>query len=261
MSHEKKFVEAVIEYFDTAIEHDEKFIDYFSWSENRKKFSLDEANSFFISVMLDQGQPADRAWKGGKHFVENHFKDSKNFWENILKTPDEDIHEICTKGFDGKSYALAVQVNSFPLRLKKNASFMIDKYHGDPRKIWNVTPQEVCLIYDRFKDFSGIGDALAKMAQFILVRNHGVAGGKKNQHLMSVKPDIHVCRVLYRAGIIPTELPKDASCHLDKLNLDRPADFDAVLWTIGSGFCDRTAPNCIECPIRRACETGENAKN
>lgn len=51
-------------------------------------------------------------------------------------------------------------------------------YEGDVRNIWRVKHTEVYKIYDRFKEFDGIGDALAKMAQFILVRNYGIAGGK-----------------------------------------------------------------------------------
>ena len=74
-----------------------------------------------------------------------------------------------------------------------------------PRKIWSVKPHEVNLIYDRFVEFDGIGDALAKMAQFALVRNNGVAGGKTNQAKMSVKPDLLVQRVLFRTGITQGE--------------------------------------------------------
>lgn len=58
---------------------------------------------------------------------------------------------------------------------------IISKYESDVGNIWNyVRPEDVHVIYDRFLEFSGIGDALARMAQFILVREYGIAGGAKN---------------------------------------------------------------------------------
>ena len=252
MSHSEQFVDTVYKYYDTSIENGNFNYD-FSWNDQRTRFSLSAANGFFIGVMLDQGQLADRAWEGGDHLVKNHFHESENLWENILNTSDEKIHKICTQGFNGKSYAISFQTNKFPIWLKSAAHLMLTEYDGDPRNIWDVSAEKVCLIYERFLKFDGIGDALAKMAQFILVRNHGVAGGKNNQHLMSVKPDIQVRRVLNRAGISPTEKIRGTIYHLDQLKLTRPVDFDAVLWTIGRDFCKKKTPNCIECPIKKSC--------
>jgi len=55
---------------------------------------------------------------------------------------------------------------------------MQKEYDDDPRNIWAVRVDQVQAIYEKFLAFDGIGDALAKMAQFILVRNYGIAGGK-----------------------------------------------------------------------------------
>ena len=74
---------------------------------------------------------------------------------------------------------------------------------------------------------------------------------------MSVKPDIQVRRVLTRAGISPTESIKDTIYALEQLNLNRPADFDAVLWIVGRNYCNKTDPNCAECPIKRSCLTAQ----
>lgn len=255
MNHAEKFVKTVIAYFDNSIENGTFGYD-FSWKDGRTKFSLPAANALFVGIMLDQGQNADRAWEGGRHLVENHFKEG-NFWESIYQSDVKELREICTSGFNGKSYAISFQTNKFPVWLKSAAKLMIDNYGGDPRKIWNVPADKVCLIYERFAEFDGIGDALAKMAQFILVRNHGVAGGKDNQHLMSVKPDMQVRRVLTRAGVSPTESIKDTIYALEQLNLARPADFDAVLWSVGRDYCIKKNPNCAECPIKKSCLTAQ----
>ena len=103
-------------------------------------------------------------------------------------------------------------------------------------------------------EFDGIGDALAKMAQFILVRNYGVAGGQDSQHLMSIKPDILVQRVLFRYGLSPKKTAKTVADTVDKLGLDSPADFDAAVWIIGREYCSNTEPDCSGCPLNKLCK-------
>lgn len=190
-------------------------------------------NAFFLGVMLDQGQLAERAWGGGEHFVKNHFTGGRGIWSEVLAAHPQTVRSICTSGFNGKSYASVYCTNKFPLWLRSAAAEIQDKYQGDPRRLWSVTPENVNLIYDRFVEFDGIGDALAKMAQLILVRNYRVAGGKKNQSKMSVKPDVFVRRVLARTGIAENENLTHVLSVLNTITMPRPADFDAALWIIG----------------------------
>jgi endonuclease III len=204
--------------------------------------------------MLDQGQLAERAWNGGEHFVENQFTGRRGFWKEILAAHPQTVKSICTSGYEGKSYASVYCTNKFPGWLRSAAQKMLDTYQGDPRTIWAVAPENVSLIYDRFLGFDGIGDALAKMAQFILVRNFRVAGGKKNQSKMSVKPDVLVRRVLARTGITKSDALPHVLTSLNELKLSRPADFDASLWVVGRKFCSKTDPNCSECPLQPVCE-------
>lgn len=225
----------------------------FRWSRVRRRFTLQKANAFFLGVMLDQGQLAERAWEGGAHFVENHFKGRRGFWGEILHAHPQTVRRICTSGYDETSYGIRYCRNKFPQWLRAAADRMLEKYQGDPRNIWTVAPENVNLIYDRFLEFDGIGDALAKMAQFILVRNYQVAGGKKNQSRMSVKPDVLVRRVLARTGITESERLNDVLNTLGELKLGRPADFDASLWVVGREFCLNTNPNCNECPLQNEC--------
>lgn len=131
---------------------------------------------------------------------------------------------------------------------------MLAEYDGDPRKIWAVPPEKVPLIYDRLKEFDGIGDALAKMGQFMLVRNYGVAGGSTSQRLMAIKPDELVRRVMYRTGVSSSSATKDVISSTEKLRLESPADFDAASWIIGREFCLKTFPKCKECPILVKCK-------
>jgi len=249
---QKKKISAVMSYY-TVLSRSNEHGD-FRWSDVRKRFTLDKANAFFLGVMLDQGQKAERAWDGGRHFVENQFTGRRGFWSEVLAAHPQTVRSICTSGYKGMSYASVYCTNTFPVRLRSAAQKMLDTYQGDPRTIWAVAPENVSLIYDRFREFDGIGDALAKMAQFILVRNFGVAGGKQNQSKMSVKPDVLVRRVLSRTGITQSDALPHILTSLNELKLSRPADFDASLWVVGREFCLKTEPNCRECPLQQVCE-------
>lgn len=224
------------------------------WTEKRLRFTESRANKFFVGVLLDQGQKAERAWDSGEHLVQNYFDHRKGFWHGVSESSAEEVKQICQRGYNGSSYALNFTFNKFPRWLKSAADKMLDEYDGDPRRIWAVPPEQVSLIYDRLKEFDGIGDALAKMGQFILVRNYGVAGGSESQHLMAIKPDDLVRRVMFRTGVSPSSMAKDVIESTEKLRLKSPADFDAASWIIGREFCGKTSPKCKECPISEGCE-------
>lgn len=249
------------------------------WSEVRRRFSEQEANAFFVGVMLDWGQDANRAWEGGEHLVNNHFNKMDNFWEDVATTHLNTVIRICRTGYEGKQYANRFNTYKkkeiskkkrkvFPEYLKENAKKIMDDYEGDVRNVWNgVRPEEVDVIYDRFMEFAGIGDALAKMAQFILVRKYGIAGGKGNKKKMKVKPDLHVRRVLYRLGLGIAEKRskskrsksvfgsvKSIIDATENMKLKSPADFDWAIFDIGRNYCFKSKPNCSECHLNKVCQ-------
>ena len=225
------------------------------WSIVRRRFNEQEANAFFVGVMLDQRQKANRAWEGGKHLVNNYFNETGNFWKDVAKTHLNTVRKICGEGYEEKHYVLGFLAGNFHKYLKNNAKKIVKDYEGDVRNVWNgVRPQEIHVIYDRFKEFAGIGDALAKMAQFILVRKYGIAGGKKIRKKMKVKPDQHVKRVLYRLGISEDKSPNSVIDATEKMKLKSPADFDWAIFDIGRKYCNPKKPNCFDCPLNKVCQ-------
>ena len=224
------------------------------WTETRQRFTPSKANSFFLGVTLDMRQPAERAWCAGRHLATNHFKESRNFWDCIANTHLNTIKRICKTGYDEKHYMAGHHANRYPIWLKENAKKIVVKYGSDVRNVWNVRPEDVNQIYYRFMEFSGIGHALASMAQFILVRSMGVAGGVKNREQMKVKPDEHVRRVLYRLGISGSQDPESTKQDAEGLNLKSPADFDWAIFNIGREYCRPRSPKCSDCPLCDVCE-------
>lgn len=225
------------------------------WSDKRRRFTKRKANEFFVGVMLDQMQEADRAWKAGKYMPKYYFNDTDDFWQEIANTHLSTIKKICKGGYDGQAFALSVKVNCFPRNLKTAARKIVGEYKSDVRNIWNrIDAAHVDEIYNRFKEFEGIGDALAKMAQFILVRDYGIAGGKESRKYLSVKPDVHLQRVLFRLGISEKKTAASVNSNVDNLRLRSPADFDWAVWSIGREYCHPGNPDCSNCPLESVCE-------
>ncbi len=246
-----KKIRHIMKFYDRLASSED--YEWVRWAETRKRFTKNTANKFFIGVMLDQGQVAERAWNGGNYFVDNYFNETNDFWGEISNTHYATIKRTCQKGFNGKSFAIKHSYNRFPKDLKSTAIKIITDYDSDARNIWNVNSKNVSLIYERFIEFNGIGYALAKMAQFILTRNYGIAGGRINQHKMAIKPDILVKRVLSRVGITSSENTNEVIKAVQDLALNSPADFDAAAWTIGREYCFNQNPNCQSCPIHSIC--------
>ena len=231
------------------------------WPTDEHRFKKREANAFFIGMLLDQQIPADRAWCGGRHMARTHFQAGKNFWQEVAETNLNTLYRImrtgyccvCSQGHGGKSYHRTYR--RMARFLKDNARIINERYRGDVRGVWvGLGAEDVDVIYHRLNEFRGIGDALAKMGQFALVRDHGVAGGERSKSHMSVKPDVHVNRVVNRLGLVSSDKPRVVARELGCLDLESPADFDLAVWHVGQQFCKKTGPDCGNCPLRRVCD-------
>ncbi len=248
------------------------------WPKKEHSFTKREASAFFIGMMLDLGQPADRAWCAGRHMAANHFQEAGEFsWQVAGKKRLETIRLVMRTGFDegrpqpGCEYTGAYHRylcrpgghsdwSDMAKRLKDNAKLITDQYGGDVRGVWaGLDADDVDLIYCRLREFSGIGDALAKMGQFALVRDYGAAGGERSKKAMSVKPDVHVNRVACRLGLVSAPRASTVARKLASLALDSPADFDLTVWHVGQQHCRKTGPDCGNCPLCCVCVYGRSA--
>lgn len=186
----------------------------YHWRGRAKYITGHEAAEFFIGVMLDQQVKVSRNNCAACHLVyhnadlymkgtdEKHWQNS--FWENIANMDVRKLNRACYFSDDMEencsdceiyqehqytgSYA-QLNVNKFPVWLKSNAKKIIKEYQGHVEYIWEYerprTQEEfkdnVNECTERFTEFDGIGKALANMAVFILVRDYGLLGGKKQE--------------------------------------------------------------------------------
>lgn len=248
----KKLVKTVMSYYADLEASGESEHEWLRWRDSRARLSEARANELLVGLMLDQGQIAERAWVKARHLIDNYFMEYDNWWKSVAEAHPKLVHAVCRYGYGGKSYAEKFQANKFPRWLQENARLLLGEFDGDPRKVWNGAPVDE--IYWRLKRFAGIGDALAKMGQFHLVRRYGVGGGLAVRRRLSIKPDVLVNRVMYRMGVAASRRARDVARAVDRLGLDSPADFDAAVWLVGRSHCREAEPDCGDCPFFSACD-------
>ena len=92
------------------------------------------------------------------------------------------------------------------------------------------------------------------MAQFVLVRDYGVAADIQSKGYLKAKPGIHVTKVLYRMGLSENEKPASAKQCIEEAGVSSQAVLDAVLFNVGRTFCHKKTPKCDECILNTYCE-------
>ncbi|MDE0158929.1 MAG: hypothetical protein OXI02_03835 [Candidatus Dadabacteria bacterium] len=215
----------------------------------KKVSTRKEANHFFVGVMLDRMVKASVAWNSGKLIVREYGSGETDFWKIIDVTNRDELYEFMKSGDGGK--ALHFYHGEMTDNLKRAAGLMLEKYDGDPRKIWQVGKNNIEEIKKRFKEFHGIGEQLASMAVMILVRDYKELEGKKSFPFLVPKENVHTKKVFRRTGL--TEGKQTVVEVARELNPDFPAILDEPAWVIGKEYCFKNNPNCKECPITGVC--------
>lgn len=264
----EKSLKAIMAYWQKLADDDEFFT---KWASRKQRLDDWEAVRFFIGVMLDQRQPADRAWAASHEFIRKAKArrwSTKTVWHRLAEMNVQQIREFCRFENDERWSGAFAAINSRKFEgygkrrgwLRVNAQKIIDEYEYVDA-IWNDSlpndnKTQIEEIHSRLSSFSGIGKNLANMAVFSLVRERGYAGGRKSKGLLKIKFDTHVRRVVDRAIISGNPQFGSARDYVENvLNggdvLESPADFDYAAFRIGQDFCQYD--DCAHCPISSSC--------
>ena len=223
-----------------------------SFSTNNK-LTTTRANAFLLGVMFDKFITADRAWEAGE-WINDSLGDPGDvgtLWKELKTIEKRRLIGFLRYGRGGSAFTIFYK--SFATQLPKAASLILEKYGGDPRKIWN-NQRDIPKVLKRLEEIPGIGSKLSRMAVLILARDKGLLGGKDALPQLDIAPDIHVMRVFRRAGLIlPTASKKAAIAAARKLHPSFPGELDSAAWDIGQKWCRPSKPNCEECPLTRDC--------
>lgn len=251
-----------------AIEHYAKSIQR-KWKKRIVPLRGWNACKFFIGVMLDQRMLARRSWAAAQDFVDRRYDfcppqaTAKTFWQHVanIHLNNKNIFKFTDENEWGYSRAYAgVNRDKFPIWLRNNANRIIEEYGSIVENIWekdlpDENEKRIEKLHERFEKFNGIGQNLANMAVFALVRDHGYAGGWGSRKYLRIKFDTHVKQVVTRAFLYGTSGVDNAEAYVKELNskVQCPADFDFALYTIGQEYCFQEDPDCPECPIHESC--------
>ena len=124
-------------------------------------------------------------------------------------------------------------------------------YDGDASAIWRNNPRSAKVVYD-FMQFDGSGVKIATMAANILARQFKISFS--DFYSIDISPDVHVLRVMRRAGIVPRNATLEHIVYKAReLNPAFPGIIDYSCWEIGREWCKAQNPRCNECIITERC--------
>ena len=215
------------------------------------KLTLHKANSFLIEMMFNQNIDYKQAEKSRDLLCDLL---GEPLWKNIEDLETRRLRGFLKYGNGGK--ALHKYYRKYTLKLKEAASLMLEKYGGDPRKIWNNT-KDISNVRAKLDEIPMIGPALANYAILCLARDYGLIGGKSSLRSIGVKPDVQLTRVFKRSGLVEKNATMKNINDIAKiLAKDFPGILDPPAWRIGREWCRPRKPLCdadSPCPINDVC--------
>lgn len=121
---------------------------------------------------------------------------------------------------------------------------VVEKYGGDARNLY--LGKDVATVLTRLEALPGYGRKLARLALRIVLLDWAadVAGDRA---MLDVTPDLHVCRVLHRLGLIERPEPSLALESARRLSPAAPYLVDGG-FALGTTVCG-AQPRCGQCPL------------
>lgn len=233
--------------------HAKRLPDWARWSNTTRKLTLQSANKFLLGLMWDRNMNADLAWRNAELVLDLIDQDNggSTFWKSVNGLDLKRLRNFLRYGNGGKAFH--IYWNQYARQLKDAASFILDSYQGDPRKIWN-RQENVKTVRKRLEAVPGIGKAIASLGVLTLARTFGLIGGHKAKPQLDVKTDVHIMRVFRRTGVAPRNAGAEEVIQAARqLSPSHPAQLDGPAWDIGRHYCRRTRPRCSECILDSLC--------
>lgn len=196
---------------------------------------------FVLACVMDRQIQAEKAW-AIPHSVCQYF--AINDFRGLAELTKEEIVE-CFKEKNLHRYN-EIMAESFYSAVQRIQRV----YNGDASLIWKGRPSSAEVVY-RFLCFDGVGIKIATMATNLLARDFKVKF--KDKKAIDVSPDIQVCRILCRLGLIESEERNAAIYKAKELNPDFPGIIDGVCWEYGRKYCHPQKPECKKCPLKAGC--------
>lgn len=204
---------------------------------------VENSFAFLLAAALDRGATAERIWA-----IPYHLKEALGHLDpwKIKKMRAADLREVL-RGLQSKPY----YVEAASKTIVDVSTKVTEMYGGRAEAIWqDGTASE---IHRRLDEIYGVGPGIASMIINLLVRWGRITVPDEHKRNIDVKPDVHVQRVMCRAGIAANESPESCVQGARIANPSYPGALDFPMWVIGRRWCHALIPACANCVISRAC--------
>lgn len=150
----------------------------------------------------------------------------------LAKTP-QDMMKVTVEDLEKAIYPVGFYKNKAK-QIIELSTIIVEELDG-------CVPDEI----DELIKFNGVG---RKTANLVLAKGF-------NKPAICV--DVHVHRIFNRIGYVSTNTPEETEFALrEKLPVKYWLDINTLMVTHGQNICKPTKPKCIECPIKKYCNTG-----
>ncbi|MCL2546174.1 MAG: hypothetical protein FWE06_03120 [Oscillospiraceae bacterium] len=198
-------------------------------------------HAFVLACLMDRGVKAERAWAVpcivmAKYGANIHSLNAVSEDEYISFFQQNSLHRFHRE---------------MAVIFKGGVQRIVEKFDGDASLMWKGKPGSKTAV-NHFLAFRGAGEKIATMAVNILVRQFQIE--LADFKAIDVSPDVHICRVMYRMGLIESDKDTRAAIRCAReLHPDFPGIIDFSLWEIGRNYCKAKNPLCGECIVKNDC--------
>lgn len=197
--------------------------------------------AFLLAASLDRGIKAEIVWTL-PYWLQQEFGHLDPCRIKLMS--EEQISNILKRLPKKPRY-----MNDAPKTIQQLAEFVCDSLMGNAANLWQGKSAKH--VQTELMKLHGVGKGIAAMTVILLIRLK--LADFTDLREIPIKPDIHVQRVTYRAGLAEEMSEKEALRAACKLNPTFPGDLDSPLWLIGRNWCTAHDPNCKDCPISNLC--------
>lgn len=128
---------------------------------------------------------------------------------------------------------------------------VIHRHGGSAAHLWQGAP--VQRVLDDLLAVWGIGPGIAHMTVLILMDDFGYQPTEEELRTIDVKPDVHLVRVFYRAGLSTEHTEAASLAAARQWHPTFPGALDWSAWDIGRNYCFPHHPDCAGCPLDSTC--------
>jgi len=128
------------------------------------------------------------------------------------------------------------------------AQIVQTQHDGVPERMLEGSVSE---IMDKLQRVFGIGPNIARMIIILRILYFGLEPERRGYLLP--KLDVHVQRVLERAGLVSAATDESVGQLLEDRLMRDVAVIDQACWDIGRRYCRPNNPKCEQCPLARRC--------